>query len=46
MKKNLLFTLAVFVLAATVTSARSQQPAGVPVHVVVTVEAHKDGGPE
>ena len=41
MKENLLFTLAVFVVAATVASARAQQPAGVPVHVVVTVEAHK-----
>jgi hypothetical protein len=41
MKKNLLFTLAVFVGAATVASARAQQPSGVPVHVVVTVEAHK-----
>jgi len=41
MKKNLLFTLAVFVVAATVATARAQQPAGVPVHVVVTVEAHK-----
>ena len=40
MKKNLLFTLAVFVLATTV-AARAQQSAGVPVHVVVTVEAHK-----
>ena len=41
MKKNLQFTLAVFVLAITVAAARAQQPAGVPVHIVVTVEAHK-----
>ena len=45
MKKNLLFTLAVFVLAATVARARTEQPAGVPVHVVVTVEAHKGKEP-
>lgn len=41
MKKNLLFTLAVFVLATIVAGARAQQSAGVPVHVVVTVEARK-----
>ena len=41
MKKNRQFTLAVFVLAITVVGARAQQSAGVPVHVVVTVEAHK-----
>jgi hypothetical protein len=41
MKKNSLFTLAVSVFAITVAGARAQQPAGVPVHIVVTVEAHK-----
>ena len=41
MKNNRLFTLAVLVMAVTVAGARAQQPAGVPVHVVVTVEAHK-----
>jgi hypothetical protein len=41
MKKNRQFTLVVFVLAITVAGARAQQPAGVPVHVVVTVEPHK-----
>jgi hypothetical protein len=41
MKENLLFTLAVFVLATTSAGARAQQSAGVLVHVVVTVEAHK-----
>ena len=45
MKNNHLFTLAVFVLAVTVAGARAQQPAGVPVHVVVTVEAHKGKEP-
>ena len=41
MKKNRLFTLAVFVLATTVAGARAQQSVGVPVHLVVTVEARK-----
>jgi hypothetical protein len=41
MKKNLQFTLAVFAVAIIVAGAQAQQPAGVPVHVVVTVEAHK-----
>lgn len=41
MKNNLFFTLAVFVLATTAAGAGAQQSAGVPVHVVVTVEAHK-----
>jgi hypothetical protein len=45
MKKTRQFTLAVFVLAITVAGARAQQPAGVPVHVVVTVEAHKGKEP-
>jgi hypothetical protein len=41
MKNNLFFTLAVFVLATTAADTGAQQSAGVPVHVVVTVEAHK-----
>jgi len=41
MKKIRQFTLAILVLAITVAGARGQQPAGVPVHVVVTVEARK-----
>jgi hypothetical protein len=41
MKKNRLFALAVFVLATTVAGARAQQSAGVPVRIVVTVEARK-----
>jgi hypothetical protein len=41
MKENLFFTLAVFVSATTSAGARAQQSAGVLVHVVVTVEAHK-----
>jgi hypothetical protein len=41
MKKNLFFASAVFVLATTAAGARAQQSAGVPVHAVVTVEAHK-----
>jgi len=41
MKKNSRFSSALFVLAMTVAGARAQQPAGIPVHVVVTVEAHK-----
>src|SRR5579863_5449504 len=45
MKKNRQFSLAVFVLAITVAGARAQQPAGVPVHIVVTVEAHKGKEP-
>jgi hypothetical protein len=45
MKKNRQFTSAVFVLAITVAGARAQQPAGVPVHIVVTVEAHKGKEP-
>jgi hypothetical protein len=45
MKKPRQFTLAVFVLATTVAGARAQQPAGVPVHIVVTVEAHKGKEP-
>lgn len=45
MKKNSKFTLVVFVLAITVASARAQQSAGVPVRIVVTVEAHKGKEP-
>ncbi len=45
MKKPCQFTLAVFVLAITVAGVRAQQPAGVPVHVVVTVEARKGKEP-
>jgi hypothetical protein len=45
MKKNRQFTLAVFVLAITVAGARAQHPAGVPVYIVVTVEAHKGKEP-
>jgi hypothetical protein len=45
MKKNPLFTLAAFVMAISVAGARAQQPAGVPAHVVVTVEAHKGKEP-
>jgi len=41
MKKHRHFTLTVFALAITVAGARGQQPAGVPVHIVVTVEARK-----
>jgi hypothetical protein len=41
MKKSRQFTLAVFAVAIIVAGARAQQPAGVPVHIVVTVEAHK-----
>lgn len=41
MKKNSLFSLAVFVVVITVSGARAQQSPGIPVHVVVTVEAHK-----
>jgi hypothetical protein len=41
MKKNRQFRLAVFAVAIIVAGAQAQQPAGVPVHVVVTVEAHK-----
>jgi len=41
MKTNRQFTIAVFVLAITVAGARAQQSVGVPVHVVVTVEARK-----
>lgn len=42
-KNNRQFTLAafVFILAITVAGAQAQQPAGAPVHIVVTVEAHK-----
>jgi hypothetical protein len=45
MKKTRQFTLAVFVLAATVAGARAQHPAGVPLRVVVTVEARKGKEP-
>jgi hypothetical protein len=45
MKKNRQFTLAVFAVAIIVTGAQAQQTAGVPVHVVVTVEAHKGKEP-
>ncbi len=45
MKKSPVFILAVFILAMTVAGARARQPAGVPVHVVVTVEAHKGKEP-
>ncbi|HTS35781.1 MAG TPA: hypothetical protein VMH04_08925 [Candidatus Solibacter sp.] len=41
MKKNHQFTLSTFIFAITVVGALAQQPAGVPVHIVVTVEAHK-----
>jgi hypothetical protein len=41
MKKTLFFASVVFVLATTAAGARAQQSAGVSVHVVVTVEAHK-----
>jgi len=41
MKKRRQFTLAVFAVAITMSRAVAQQPAGVPVHVVVTVEAHQ-----
>jgi hypothetical protein len=41
MKKNSRFSSALFVLAITVVGAQAQQPAGVPVHIVVTVEANK-----
>jgi hypothetical protein len=41
MKKNSRFSSALFVLAITVAGAQAQQPAGVPVHIVVTVESHK-----
>jgi hypothetical protein len=45
MKKNHQFTLAVFAVAIIVAGAQAQQTAGVPVHVVVTVEAHKGKEP-
>jgi hypothetical protein len=45
MKNNRQFTLAAFVVAVTLAGAQAQQPAGVPVHVVVTVEAHKGKEP-
>ena len=41
MKKNSRFSSALFVLAITVAGAQAQQPSEVPVHIVVTVEAHK-----
>jgi hypothetical protein len=41
MKKNSRFSSALFVLAITVAGAQAQQPAGIPVHIVVTVESHK-----
>jgi hypothetical protein len=41
MKKNSRFSSALFVLAITVVGAQAQQPAGVFVHIVVTVEANK-----
>src|SRR5690349_15024585 len=41
MLKNHLLTLAVFSLAIAKPAARAQQSSGVPVHVVVTVEARK-----
>src|SRR5580700_1454642 len=45
MKKSRQFTLAVFAVAIIVAGARAQQPAGVPVHIVVTVETHKGKEP-
>jgi len=41
MKKNHLLTLAVFALAIADAGLRAQQSSGVPVHIVVTVEARK-----
>ena len=41
MKKNRQFTLAAFAIAITVAGAQAQQTADLPVHVVVTVEAHQ-----
>jgi hypothetical protein len=41
MMKNHLLTFAVFALAIAKPTARAQQSSGVPVHVVVTVEARK-----
>lgn len=45
MKKSRLIILAIFALAIAAASVRAQQSSGVPVHVVVTVEARKGEEP-
>ncbi|HTT18768.1 MAG TPA: hypothetical protein VMG82_07480 [Candidatus Sulfotelmatobacter sp.] len=45
MNNNRQFTLAAFALAIIVAGAHAQQSAGVPVSIVVTVEAHKGKEP-